>query len=37
VSEQGNEVLTAIDGWPAVTVQLANGETWLRPAVLEVP
>ena len=37
VGEQGNEVLTAIEGWPMLTVELAGGEKWLRPAVLEVP
>jgi Xaa-Pro aminopeptidase len=37
VGEQGNEVVTAIEGWPMLTVEAAGGEKWLRPAVLEVP
>jgi Xaa-Pro aminopeptidase len=34
VKEHGNEVLTAIQGWPMLEVEL-NGQTFLRPAVLE--
>lgn len=30
-----NEVLTAVSGWPMLKVD-ANGETWERPAILEV-
>jgi antitoxin VapB len=30
-----NEVLTTITGWPMLKVQ-ANGQTWERPAILEV-
>jgi antitoxin VapB len=36
VGEAGNEVLTTIEGWPMVAVELAGGEKWMRPAVLEV-
>lgn len=32
--EQGNEVLTTIQGWPMLEVHL-NGQTFLRPAILE--
>ena len=35
VGEQANEVITATDGWPMLTVDLA-GEKVLRPAVLVV-
>jgi Xaa-Pro aminopeptidase len=35
VGEDGNEVLTGIDGWPTLTVT-AEGEALLRPTVLEV-
>ena len=35
VGAERNEVLTTISGWPMLTVQ-ANGETWERPAILEV-
>ncbi len=34
VNEEGNEVLTSIDGWPTVTVTV-DGETIRRPAILE--
>lgn len=34
VTEHGVEVLTAIEGWPMLEVQL-NGQTVLRPAILE--
>jgi len=34
IKEHGNEVLTAIQGWPMIEVQL-NGQTYLRPAILE--
>jgi Xaa-Pro aminopeptidase len=36
VGEQGNEVLTTIEGWPMLAVELAGGEKLMRPAVLEV-
>jgi Xaa-Pro aminopeptidase len=35
VGASGNEVLTAIDGWPLLEVQVA-GQSVLRPAILEV-
>ena len=35
VGATGNEVLTAISGWPMQKVA-ANGETWERPAILEI-
>lgn len=35
VAEQGNEVLTAIPGWPVIEVQV-GGKTFTRPAILEV-
>jgi Xaa-Pro aminopeptidase len=35
VGENGNEVLTAISGWPTVTVKLP-GQTLERPAILQV-
>ncbi len=31
-----NEVLTAIDGWPVLSVELGDGRTLARPAILEV-
>jgi Xaa-Pro aminopeptidase len=34
IKEHGNEVLTAIQGWPMLEVHL-NGQTFLRPAILE--
>jgi len=34
VGENGNEVLTAISGWPTVTVKV-RGQTLERPAILE--
>jgi len=34
IGEHGNEVLTAIQGWPMLEVHL-NGQTFLRPAILE--
>jgi antitoxin VapB len=36
VGEAGNEVVTAIDGWPTVAVELPAGGQLARPAVLEV-
>jgi Xaa-Pro aminopeptidase len=33
----GNEVLTAIPGWPSLTVTLDDGHTLERPAILELP
>lgn len=35
VGEQDNEVLTAIAGWPMITVEV-GGKALLRPAVLEI-
>lgn len=35
VGEDGNEVISAIPGWPLLSVSVA-GQTWLRPAVLEI-
>jgi len=35
VGEEGNEVLTAMKGWPTLPVTV-NSQTFLRPAVLEV-
>ncbi|MCU0510902.1 MAG: M24 family metallopeptidase [Anaerolineae bacterium] len=35
VAPSGNEVLTAISGWPMLKVE-ANGQTWERPAILQV-
>lgn len=35
VGEQGNEVLTAIAGWPMLQAEVA-GQTWPRPAILVV-
>jgi hypothetical protein len=35
VGKEGNELLTVIDGWPALTVE-AEGVTIQRPAVLVV-
>ncbi len=35
VGETGNEVLTAIDGWPTLTVAV-SGREFARPAILEV-
>lgn len=34
IGEHGNEVLTAIQGWPVQEIDL-NGQTFLRPAILE--
>jgi Xaa-Pro aminopeptidase len=36
VGADGNEVLTAINGWPMLSVTLENGETLARPAILEL-
>jgi antitoxin VapB len=36
VGESGHEVLTTISGWPTLTVTLADGQTVVRPAILEV-
>lgn len=36
VGADGNEVITAISGWPMLTVPLAGGQTMTRPAILEV-
>lgn len=36
VGEKGNEVLTAISGWPAVTVKV-RGQTLERPAIIVEP
>jgi antitoxin VapB len=35
VGENGNEVLTAIPGWPSVAVSV-DGQTFERPAILEI-
>ena len=35
VGETGNEVLTAIENWPTLSVAV-NGETFARPAILEI-
>jgi len=35
VGENGNEILTQIDGWPTYTVQVGGG-TFERPAILKV-
>jgi len=35
VGESGHEVLTTISGWPTLKVTLADGQTILRPAILE--
>ena len=35
VGEAGNEVLTTIRDWPTLKVTLADGQTILRPAILE--
>lgn len=35
VGEKGNEILSAIPGWPMLTVT-ANGQPWQRPAILEI-
>ena len=35
IGEQGNEVLTGIDGWPMLTVEV-GGREYTRPAILEV-
>ena len=35
VGEAGNEVLTAIPGWPTVRIDV-SGRTWDRPAILEI-
>jgi Xaa-Pro aminopeptidase len=34
VGDEGNEVLTAIDGWPTLTVAV-DGQEYTRPAILE--
>jgi antitoxin VapB len=36
VGETQNEVLTAIAGWPELTVEVEGGQPMTRPAVLEV-
>ncbi len=36
VGEHANEVLTAIDGWPMLTIKAADGRTTARPAILEI-
>ncbi len=36
VGDKGNEVLTAIDGWPTLTVTV-DGQEYKRPAILENP
>jgi antitoxin VapB len=35
IGENGNEILTAIDDWPTLSVD-HNGKEYLRPAILEV-
>jgi Xaa-Pro aminopeptidase len=35
VGETGNEVLTAIEGWPMISVTV-DGQAWARPAILEI-
>jgi hypothetical protein len=35
VDDEGNEVLTSIDGWPALTVTV-DGQEYTRPAILEI-
>jgi antitoxin VapB len=35
VGEEGNEILTAIQGWPTLTVEM-SGREYARPAILEV-
>ncbi len=35
VGEQGNEVITTIEGWPMLTVTLDDGTAMQRPAILE--
>lgn len=35
VAEHGNEILTAIPGWPMIEIQI-EGKTYARPAILEV-
>jgi antitoxin VapB len=35
VGPHGNEVLTGIEGWPALSVTV-DGQTVARPAILEV-
>jgi len=35
VGDEGNEVLTSIDGWPTLTVTV-NGQEHTRPAILEI-
>ncbi|MFW6182815.1 MAG: aminopeptidase P family protein, partial [Chloroflexota bacterium] len=35
VDNKGNEVLTAIDGWPTLEVDAGDGQTLYRPAILE--
>jgi hypothetical protein len=36
VGQDGNEVLTAIQGWPMLPV-IVGGQELLRPAILEIP
>jgi Xaa-Pro aminopeptidase len=36
VGDEGNEVLTSIDGWPTLTVTVDSQE-YTRPAILEIP
>ena len=36
VGERGNDVLTAIPGWPSLKVELDDGQKLARPAILEV-
>ncbi|MFW5943149.1 MAG: M24 family metallopeptidase [Chloroflexota bacterium] len=35
VGNEGNEVLTAIDGWPTLEVDAGDGQTLSRPAILQ--
>lgn len=35
VGEEGNEVLTVVEGWPTIAVSI-DGETYQRPAILEI-
>ena len=35
VGDEGNEVLTSIDGWPTLTVTV-DGQEYTRPAILEI-
>ena len=36
VGMKENEILTAIDGWPSISVSIANGHSLDRPAILEI-